>query len=109
MRIIFIEKLNIIGTLGLEDAAYTAYLVTFINTIISIIISKRMYHYSKRKYNYSIEPSYINQNVVNLELNCIISIKIVNIISIIFNTLKKGRVKKYERTSNRRTYAYSHE
>ena len=106
---IFIEELNILGVLGLEDAAYTAYLITFINTVISIIILKKICYYSSKKYNYNIKPLYINQNIVNLELNCIISIKIVNIISIIFSILKKGRVKNNERTSNRGTYAYSNE
>ena len=106
---IYMERLNIEGYLGLEDAAYTSYIISFINTIIPLALSKRIYKYNQKRYKYIITPVYTNQNIVNLEINCIISIKIVHIINILFKLLKKGRVKKYERTSNRRTYAYSHE
>lgn len=104
-----IEELNIEGFLGLEDAAHTAYIIFFINTIISIILAHRIYRYDPNKYKYSITPLYINQNIVNLEINCIIGVKIVHIINIFYKLLKKGRVKENERTSNRRTYAYSNE
>ena len=104
-----IETFNIEGYLGVEDAAYTAYIISFINTIIPIFLSDKIYKYNYKKYKYNITPVYINQNIVNLGINCIISIKIVHIINILFKLLKKGRVKKYERSSNRRPYAYSHE
>ena len=104
-----IEKLNIEGYFGLEDAAYTSYIISFINTVIPIFLSKRIYKYNQKECKYVITPVYINQNIVNLEINCIISIKIVHIINILLKLLKKGRVKKYERTSNRRAYAYSNE
>ena len=99
-----IETLNIEGYLGLEDAAYTAYVLSFINSIIPIILSGRI-----NKYKYNITPVYVNQNIVNLEINCIINIKIVHIINILFKLLKKGRVNNNEQPSNRRSYAYSHE
>ena len=99
-----IETLNIEGYLGLEDAAYTAYVLAFISSIIPIILSGRI-----NKYKYNITPVYVNQNIVNLEINCIINIKIVHIINILFKLLKKGRVNNNEQPSNRRSYAYSHE
>ena len=104
-----IEGVSLKGYIGTENAAFTAYITAFINTIIPIIISKKINNYKEQKYNYQIDTVYINQNIVNLECNCIISIKIVHIINILYIYLRKGRVKKNERTSNRRTYAYSHE
>ena len=104
-----IEKLNFEGYVGTENAAFTAYISSFVNSIIPIIIANKINNYKKENYNYKLDTVYINQNIVNLEFNCIISIKIVHIINVIYILLKKGRVKKNERTSNRRTYAYSHE
>lgn len=104
-----IEELKIKGYIGTENASFTAFVTTFINTIIPILITNKINEYKKENYHYQIDTVYINQNIVNLEFNCIISIKIVHIINILYIYLKKGRVKKNERTSNRRAYAYSHE
>ena len=106
---ILLEGLNVDGYLGLEDAAYTAYSIALINSIISVFLTRKANFHNKEKYKYNITPVYANQNLVNLEINCIINIKIVNIISVIFRILKKGRVIKNERTSNRGPYAYSNE
>ena len=104
-----VERLKLIGNIGLENAAYTAYLTTIINSIIPVIILNNAKNYKEENYIYEVKPLYISQNLVNLELNCIITIKIVNIINTIINILKKGRVSVNERTSNRRAYAYSNE
>ncbi len=104
-----IEELKLKGYIGTENAAITAYICSFINAIIPIVIFNKVNNYPKENYHYKVDTVYINQNIVNLEFNCIINVKIVNIINMIYSLLKKGRVKKNERTSNRRTYAYSHE
>lgn len=104
-----VERLKLIGNIGLENAAYTAYLTTIINSIIPVIMLNNAKNYKEENYIYEVKPLYISQNLVNLELNCIITIKIVNIINTIINILKKGRVSVNERTSNRRAYAYSNE
>ncbi len=104
-----IEKIKVIGYIGTENAALTAIICTILNTIITLIVSKKTVNYEKEKYNYKIESIYINQNIVNLDLNCIISIKIVHIISILYMLFKKESVNVNERTSNRRSYAYSYE
>ena len=108
-NLIKLEKFNLNGDFGLKDAAYTAYLYLFISSIISIIISRKIYKFNIKKYNYNLKPVFLNQNIVNLEFNCIISIKIVHIINIVLRNFKKERVNKYERTSNRGNYAYSNE
>lgn len=104
-----LEQLKVDGYIGCEDAAYTAYITSAINSLLGILISKKINFYNKDRYIYHINPTFTNQNLVNLELNCIISIKIVNIINIILILLKKGSVRENERTSNRRSYAYSNE
>ena len=104
-----LEQLKVDGYIGCEDAAYTAYITSVINSLLGILISKKINFYNKDRYIYHINPTFTNQNLVNLELNCIISIKIVNIINIILILLKKGSVRENERTSNRRAYAYSNE
>lgn len=104
-----VEELKLKGYIGTEDAAFTAITASIINIIIPIILKNRVKKYQKDKVGYGLDTVYVNQNIVNLEFNCIISIKIVHIINIIYILSKKEGVKKNERTSNRRTYAYSHE
>ena len=90
----------------------TTYAIPFISTLISFFLKltvKNVNLRNKREYYYKIEPVY-NTNIINLRLNCIINVKMVHIINIIYIFLnKKGRSDKYERTSNRRSYDYSNE
>ena len=104
-----IEEFHLQGYIGTESAGVTALISGMINALIPILISKRINEYQKEKYHYQLDTIYINQNIVNLDFNCIISIKMVHIINVIYILLRKGSVKKNERTSNRRAYAYSHE
>lgn len=104
-------KLNL--KIGLEDIMVTTYAVPIISTLISFILRLTVKDINLknkgREYNYKIEPVY-NKNIINLRLNCIINVKIVHIINIIYIFLiKKRRSDKYERTSYRRSYGYSHE
>ena len=64
----------------------------------------------KERYIYNIKPLYYNKNLYKINLNCIIEIKMVHIINIIFILIKKGRKKNEQSTtSNRKPYAYSYE
>ncbi len=104
-------KLNL--KIGVEDIMVTTYAIPIISTLISFILRltvKDVDLKNKRKdYYYKIEPIY-NKNIINLRLNCIINVKIVHIINIIYIFLiKKRRSDKYERASYRRSYGYSHE
>ena len=95
---------------GTEDAVLTSFIIFAISTFISILLPHVIKKYDADKYRYEIVPLYINQNVYEMKLNCIIQIKMVHIINIIYVFLKKRRVDSYEqRASNRRTYGYSHE
>lgn len=102
-----IERLDLKVELGTENAALTAILVPIISTIVLMIIRRKVKDI--RKQNFKIKPIYNNQNILNIALSGILQIKMIHIINIIYILNKKEGVKKYERTSNRRSYGYSYE
>ncbi len=105
-----ISHLNFKVKLGTEDAVLTSFIVFAISTIISILLPYRIKKYDKNKYYYQILPLYVNKNVYEIKLDCIIEVKMVHIINIIYVLSKKRRVDKNgQRTSNRRSYGYSYE
>lgn len=104
-----LAKLNLDLKIGTEDVIITSGIIVLLSSLIGIIIAKFIRKYDKEKYKYQICPVYQNKNLINLNLNCIIKVKMVHIIYIIYVFVKKGRVNKYERTSNRRSYDYSYE
>lgn len=84
-----VEELKLKGYIGTENAAVTPFISSFINAAIPIIISNKINVYKKENYNYKMDTVYINQNIVNLNFNCIISIKIVHIINIFLKFKKE--------------------
>ena len=101
-----IEKLNMKVYIGIEDAAITAISTGVGYIFLSNFIREKISNYNNIEYE--IIPIYQNKNIFYLELDSIITLKMENIIDII-KLLKKGRVDKNGRTSNRRAYAYSNE
>lgn len=95
--------------LGTESPILTSFLVFFISTVISILLPYVIKRCDKDNYKYNITPLYFQKNLYEIELNCIIEVKMVHIINIIYVLFKKRRVNKNERTSNRRSYDYSYE
>lgn len=105
-----LERFHLLLDLGTIDVIITSAIITIISSALGIVLSKLIKHYQKEKYEYKIVPIYQNKNVINLSLNCIIQVKMVHIISIIYMLRKFRKEKKrYERTSNRRSYDYSYE
>lgn len=102
-----IESLSLKINIGIEDAIYTSYLVAIIASMLSIILPHVVKREDIQNIKYEITPMY-NTLLFNLNLDSIITLKIVHIIYVIYNLVKKGRDKN-ERTSNRRFNAYSHE
>lgn len=100
-----IEYFNIEGYFATFNTVLTSSIYAILHAIIPILISSKM----KGKYRNNIKFLNINQNIINMNLNCIISIKMVNIINIIYDLKKKGGKEKYGKSSNRRAYAYSNE
>ena len=104
------DKLNLYIKFDTKETAITAFLTAIISTLISIVLSRTTTKYEKEKYNYKVEPIFCTQNLFKICIDCIISLKMVHIINVIYILKKKRSVNKYDkRTSNRRTYAYNNE
>ena len=100
-----IEYLKLDGYFATFDTVLTSSIFAIIHAIVPILISRKI----NGQYINNIEFLNINENVINLGLNCIISIKMVNIINILRYLTKKGGNKNNGKSSYRRSYAYSNE
>ena len=104
------DKLKLYVKLNTINIGITSFLITIISTVISVILAKTAQKSKMENYMYKIEPAFYMQNLFKICIDCIISLKMVHIINIIYILRKKRSVEKYDkRTSNRRTYAYSDE
>ena len=104
------DKLNLYIKFDTKETTVTAFLTAIISTLISIVLSRTTTKYEKEKYRYKVEPVFCTQNLFKICIDCIISLKMVHIINVIYILKKKRSVNKYDkRTSDRRTYAYSNE
>lgn len=104
-----IKKLDLKIKLSALDNMITSFSVAIISSIISIILARSIKKYDKDKYYYRVTPIYEYKPIFKIKLNCIIDIKIVHIMNIIYILLKKRSVENNERTSNRRTYVCGNE
>ena len=105
-----IEEFHLNLEFGTEDVIITSVILTVLASLLGLILARYIRCYHKEKYEYKMTPIYQNKNMVKLSLNCIIEVKLVHIISIIYYVIKKRKEnRKYERTSNRRSYDYSYE
>jgi hypothetical protein len=100
-----ISKFNLYMNIGLENPILASYLVCTIASIVPAIMNMFMKKISEETAYYKINPVF-NQNYLELNFDCIIEIKIVHIIHMIYFLLREGR--KNERSSNTRTYGYSY-
>ena len=99
-----IDELEFDLKIGLADSFFTSIIVGIIWTLISILIARNEKEYINK--NYSIKPEYNENPLIKIKLNCIINIKMIHIINVIYMLRKKKRSGEYnERTSYRRTYA----
>ena len=102
-----IKKLKLKIEIGTENSAFTAMIVVLISTIISFFLKNKIENHKKQKFN--VKPIFINKNLINIDFSGIFEMKLIHIINIIYILNRKEGVKNYERTSNRRSYAYSYE
>lgn len=102
-----IDFINLNVELGTENACLTSIIVPAISTFLAILFRKKVKQFENQ--TFIIKPVYINQNLINIMLSGIFEIKMIHIINIIYVLNKKEGVKKYERTSNRRSYDYGYE
>ena len=99
-----IEYLKLDGYFGAFNNVLSSMIYGAINAFIPIIIARRL----GGKYINNIQFINSNKNIININLNCIISVKMVNIINILHYLKKKGG-KNNGKSSDRRSYAYSNE
>ncbi len=104
-----IKRIELNIELSMGNTILTSFAVVTISTIISIILARGIDKYNKRKCNYKIMPIYKEKPSIKIKLNCIISIKMIHIINIIYMLIKKRSVDNNGRTSNTRTYVCSNE
>lgn len=102
-----IEKIKLKINFGTENTILTSFIVPIISTIWSIVLTKK--RVKEEKQRLQINPIYNKGNLVNIVFEGIFEIKMIHIIKVICAKIKKRRVEKYERTSNRRAYDYSYE
>ena len=102
-----IEKIKLKINFGTENTILTSFIVPIISTIWSIVLTKK--RVKEEKQRLEINPIYNKGNLVNIVFEGIFEIKMIYIIKVICAKIKKRRVEKYERTSNRRAYDYSYE
>lgn len=99
-----IEFLKLEGYFSTFNAVLSTGIYAFINAVIPIIIARRICG----NYINKIQFLNISDNKININLNCIISVKMVNIINILQYLKRKGG-KNNGKSSDRRAYAYSNE
>lgn len=92
------EKIKINAIIGFANFMYLAYFVAILNILFSIIFAKTSGGYKKENYKYIIKPKQTQKFYLKISINCIISMKIANIINII---IKNRSEVKNERTPNR--------
>lgn len=100
-----IEYLKLEGYFATFNTVLSSNIYAILYAIIPIIIAQRI----NGKYINNVQFLNINQNVININFNCIISAKMVNIINTLYYFKKKGGKEKNGKSSNRRTYAYCNE
>ena len=91
-----IEKLNLKLEIGTENVIATTSLVAAVSTVISVLLAKCVKEHKKGKIYYIVKPIYQEQNQVKIDGTGIISLKVVNIIHMIFKYIEEGRKKKNE-------------
>lgn len=96
-----LEYIRLDLKIGTEFMLLTSIIIITLSSVFPLIINKFIKKYDIKNYVYQFTPIY-NKNEINLKLNCIISVKMVHIISVIFSILLRKGEFKNDRTSNTR-------
>lgn len=87
-----LKTINLKLSLGLEDASKTAICTGTLSSIIAFffgILSTTKSNLEESQTNWKIIPIYQNKNLLNIDLNCIINIKLIHIIYTIYKFSNK--------------------
>ena len=85
-----LTKLNLDAEIDTQSLILTTGIVTIFSSAISIVLPKLIDKNSINNCKYKITPLYTNKNMVKIDFNCIINVKIVHIIFI--NYLNKSKI-----------------
>lgn len=91
LRKIIIKQTELEMSIGTENAAFTAIVVAMFNIIISLILPYIADSEKADKYNYNVQPMYLDKNVFFLQFSGIIELKIVHIMKVICEKEEKIR------------------
>ena len=99
------KKLDLKIDISTTDCILTSYTVFILSNIIAFFIKFTNVKINLKNFKYMINPLYVNQKILNIKLDCIITTNLVHIISILYKNLKKWRCDvDGNETSNRWSY-----
>jgi len=108
-----IEKLDFSFNINIDDYILNSYIVTFVNSVVAIMISKNIEKINTEKLSYVITS---NEKKIKLNLKCIMYGKLANIIFVsgriiyyAFKLKKRGNDKHGKGTSNRKSNGNSND
>lgn len=100
-----LKKLDFKIDISTTDCILTSYTVFILSNIIAFFIKFTNVKIDLKNFKYMINPLYVNQKILNIKLDCIITTNLVHIISILYKNLKKWRCDvDGNETSNRWSY-----
>lgn len=100
-----LKKLDLKIDISTTDCILTSYTVFILSNIIAFFIKFTNVKINLKNFKYMINPLYVNQKILNIKLDCIITTNLVHIISILYKNLKKWRCDvDGNETSNRWSY-----
>lgn len=93
-----IKDIDLKINIGTEDAALTSVIIPTISTILAFFLRKRITKFTNQIF--SVQPIYINENMVNISLNLLFELNVILIINalMLINKQKKQINKKYVST-----------
>lgn len=97
-----VEVLNIEAQIGIEDVILTSSVVTAISVFLGVVL-RNMNH---DDLYYNIMPVYQFGNVIDIKFNCLISVKVIHIVKVIYILLKEKKSKKDKLQSAIYNYSY---
>lgn len=102
-----LEEIYLKVNIQSENIFFMTFATVIISTILSIIFAKNMVDKDEGKYG--INMKYANNTAYEIYLNSIINIKVIHIISVMCENIKRKRADTNARKSYRRSYEYNHE
>lgn len=102
-----LEEIYLKVNIQSENIFFMTFATVITSTILSIIFAKNMVDKDEGKYG--INMKYANNTAYEIYLNSIINIKVIHIISVMCENIKRKRADTNARKSYRRAYEYNHE